>query len=56
MKDDLKGIDILSPTITKEEIEEALRLSNGKRIEAARLLGMHRTTLWRLMKKFNIYE
>jgi transcriptional regulator with PAS, ATPase and Fis domain len=56
MKDDLKCIDIQSPTITKEEIEEALRLSNGKRIEAASLLGIHRTTLWRLMKKFNIYE
>lgn len=55
VKNDLKGIDIQSPAITKEEIEEALRLSNGKRIEAAHLLGIHRTTLWRLMKKFNIY-
>lgn len=54
IKNDLIGIDIQGPNITKEEVEEALRLSNGKRIEAAYLLGIHRTTLWRLIKKFNI--
>lgn len=52
-KEDFKHID-MQLTITKEEIEEALRLSNGKKIEAARMLGIHRSTLWRLMKKFNI--
>ncbi len=54
IKNDLIGIDIQGSNITKEEVEEALRLSNGKRIEAAYLLGIHRTTLWRLIKKFNI--
>lgn len=50
-----QGIDI-QLTITKEEVEEALELSGGKRLEAARFLGIHRSTLWRLMKKFDIYN
>jgi len=37
-------------------ITEALEKAGGNRGEAARLLGMDRTTLWRKMKKFNMAE
>ncbi|WZL72385.1 sigma 54-interacting transcriptional regulator [Clostridiaceae bacterium 35-E11] len=40
--------------ITKEEIEEALECSKGNKTEAANILGVHRSTLWRLIKKYNI--
>ncbi|WP_326908075.1 sigma 54-interacting transcriptional regulator [Sedimentibacter sp. MB31-C6] len=46
---------VIKIPITKEEVYEALRLSNGSKIEAANLLGVHRSTLWRLMKKYNLY-
>lgn len=42
------------PFISKEEVEDALKISNGHRTNAANILGIHRSTLWRLMKKFNI--
>ncbi len=38
----------------KECIQKALLLSGGKKIEAARLLGINKTTLWRKMKKYGI--
>lgn len=37
--------------IRREDIEEALKLSKGNRTSAADILGIHRSTLWRLMKK-----
>lgn len=40
--------------ISKEEVQEALELYRGNKIEAANALGVHRSTLWRLIKKFNI--
>jgi len=40
--------------ITKEELEEVLRLSKGNKSRAADMLGVHRSTLWRLMKKYDI--
>ena len=38
----------------KEAISWALSQSSGKREDAARLLGISRTSLWRRMKKWNI--
>ncbi|MEA4963295.1 PrpR N-terminal domain-containing protein [Lutispora sp.] len=37
-----------------EELEEVLRLSKGNKSRAADMLGVHRSTLWRLMKKYDI--
>jgi two-component system response regulator HydG len=39
-----------------ERIRGALRASGGVRVEAARELGVERTTLYRLMKRFEIEE
>jgi PAS domain S-box-containing protein len=36
------------------QIREALRNSEGKIIKAAESLSIHRTTLWRLLKRYNI--
>ena len=36
------------------EIEATLKRVNGNKAEAARLLGVNRTTLWRWIQKFNI--
>lgn len=36
------------------EIESALQMSNGNKAEAAKLLGVNRTTLWRWIQKYNI--
>ena len=44
------------PHTTKEEIEQALELCKGNRTKAAEILGIHRSSLWRLMKKHNIYK
>lgn len=46
---------ITKTAITKEEVYEALCLSNGNKMKAANLLGVHRSTLWRLTKKYNLY-
>lgn len=46
---------IIKMSITKEEIYEALSKSNGNKAEAANMLGIHRSTLWRLIKKYNLY-
>ena len=35
-------------------IEDALRRNNGNRAATARALGMHKTTLWRKMKRYGI--
>lgn len=40
--------------ISKEEVQEALELYRGNKTEAANALGIHRSTLWRLIKKFSI--
>jgi DNA-binding NtrC family response regulator len=41
---------------TEERVRGALRESGGRRAEAARLLGVERTTLYRLMKRFGIED
>jgi two-component system response regulator HydG len=38
--------------LTKEDIDAALKASHGNRLNAAKLLGVDRTTLWRHSKKF----
>jgi len=40
----------------RERIQAALREAGGKRIEAARALGIDRTTLYRLMRKHRVEE
>lgn len=45
---------IIKMPITKEEVYEALSISNGNKTEAANMLGVHRSTLWRLIKKYDL--
>ncbi|MDX9800530.1 MAG: sigma 54-interacting transcriptional regulator [Spirochaetia bacterium] len=40
--------------ITEEDVKEALQITRGNQSRAAGILQIHRSTLWRLMKKFNI--
>nr|WP_312579778.1 sigma 54-interacting transcriptional regulator [Sedimentibacter sp.] len=41
-------------SVTKEDVSESLKLSRGNKIQAANMLGIHRSTLWRLMKKYGL--
>jgi len=41
-------------TVTIEDIQIALSNTNGNKNEAAKLLGIHRSTLWRIIKNNNI--
>jgi two-component system response regulator HydG len=38
----------------KEALIEALRISQGNKSEAARILGVNRVTVWNRMKKYGI--
>jgi transcriptional regulator of acetoin/glycerol metabolism len=38
----------------KEALVHAIRISNDNKNKAARLLGIHRTALYKKMKKLNI--
>jgi two-component system response regulator HydG len=38
----------------KATLLEALRVSGGNKTEAARLLGVHRMTVWNRMKKYGL--
>ncbi len=40
----------------KEHIQRVLRQCNGRKAEAARLLGINKTTLWRKLKKYGMAE
>lgn len=42
--------------VTKEELLEVLDKTGGSKTEAAELLGMHRSTLWRYLKKYEIVD
>lgn len=39
-----------------ERIREALRIAKGNKSLAAKILGMHRTTLWRKLKEYGLSE
>lgn len=39
----------------KLQIEKALGMTNGNRVEAAKLLGIHRKTLYRMAKRYGIF-
>jgi two-component system, NtrC family, response regulator HydG len=38
----------------KEALIEALRLSNGNKVKASKILNVHRMTVWNRMKKYGI--
>lgn len=40
--------------ITKEEIAKSMRIAAGNKEQAARILGIHRSTLWRWLKRHQI--
>jgi PAS domain S-box-containing protein len=40
----------------KQIITDALERHGGNRLDTARELGMHKTTLWRKMKKYGLFE
>jgi transcriptional regulator of acetoin/glycerol metabolism len=40
--------------LTRELVEQALAENGGNQTRAAHQLGVHRITLWRKMKEFNI--
>ncbi|NLY09969.1 MAG: sigma 54-interacting transcriptional regulator [Tissierellia bacterium] len=42
------------PPIEREEIVERLKEFEGSRVKTAEALGIHRSTLWRLMKKYDL--
>ena len=44
----------LSAAGQRERIIEALAAAGGRRAEAARILGVGRTTLWKRMKRYGI--
>lgn len=41
-------------TASEEDVKEALRTSGGNQTHAARILNIHRSTLWRLCRKYKI--
>ena len=40
--------------VEKKHILHVLAACEGKKIEAARMLGINKTTLWRKMKKYGL--
>jgi len=52
--DTRQGLSAMLAEYEKKVIEEALRLTEGKRVEAAKLLRISTTTLWRRIKELNI--
>jgi PAS domain S-box-containing protein len=41
-------------TLERQAITEALKRHNGNKVEAAKSLSLHRTSLWRKMKKYGL--
>lgn len=50
----LHSAEMRRPLVTKETLRDALTQSGGSRQAAADMLGIHRSTVWRLMKKFDL--
>ncbi len=49
------SFDVFLDNLTEKElILKALKQTNGNKAEAARILNMHRTTLWRKIKEYGI--
>ena len=42
--------------IKKQRLVQALESSNGNQSEAARILGLSRTSVWNQMKKYKIHS
>ncbi|MFO7715314.1 sigma-54 interaction domain-containing protein [Desulfosarcina sp.] len=42
--------------VKRRRLTEALKQTNGNRSEAARLLGLSRTSVWNQIKKYNLYR
>ncbi len=40
--------------LSREELADALALNDGNKQETARFLGIHRSTLWRLLKEYDL--
>ncbi|MCP4752673.1 MAG: sigma-54-dependent Fis family transcriptional regulator, partial [Proteobacteria bacterium] len=51
---DSGAAEVVSPKNEKELILQALQQTNFSKPKAAALLGIHRTTLYRKLKKFNM--
>jgi DNA-binding NtrC family response regulator len=47
-------LDTAVAAVVRTKIEEALRQAGGNRSEAAKLLGVSRTTLWKRMREFGL--
>ena len=43
-----------SREITEQLLAQAIEQAGGNKTKAARILGIHRSTIWRYIKKFGI--
>jgi len=48
------GNDLSLASAEREQIRRALEAASGRRIEAARLLGLSRRTLYRKLEKYGL--
>ena len=44
----------VSPRAEEEHIRKALLAAKGNKADAAQILGMHRSSLWRKMREYRI--
>ncbi len=50
-----KGAPLTLEQAERRCIQQALALTGGKKVEAARMLGINKTTLWRKMKRYGMF-
>ena len=48
------GQENISREITEECLAQAMEQAGGNKTKAARILGIHRSTIWRYIKKFGM--